>query len=60
MVTRHERERLMAEALWQAFWHNELDELAGAISSHKVDGNDHPVFANTAKNLVRRLEDATI
>lgn len=44
-------------ALWSAFYHMELDEIAGAIVNKTIDGNDHPAFRKLAEDLLSRMEN---
>lgn len=46
----------LAAALWQAYYHNELDKFAQLIWSGKPEGNDHPCFLTAAKAIMRRIE----
>jgi hypothetical protein len=57
MKALQERERLMTEALWQAYYHGELDDLDMSLHHHTIDGNDHPVLRKTAKAIVKRLQE---
>lgn len=45
----------LADALWQAYYHNDLDDLASDIHFHTIDGNDSPIFHETARAIIRRL-----
>lgn len=45
----------MVQALWEAYYHNELDEIASAIEDNEIDGNDHPALKLTAEKLLNRL-----
>lgn len=60
MMTRQERERLMTEALWQAFYHGELDELARCVLTCGIDGNDHPALRKAGRQLAQRLQGCSL
>lgn len=49
----------LQEALWQAYYHNELEELGMALFFQNIDGNDHPVLELTAERLFERIKDET-
>lgn len=46
----------LKEAIWQAYYHMELEELGKALFFATIDGNDHEVIKVTADNLFKRLQ----
>lgn len=46
---------MLREAIWEAYFHNELDEIAGYIEAHYIDGNDHPLLTKAAQSIYDRL-----
>lgn len=48
-------EEQLLEALWQAYYHNELDHLGDSIEGSMIDGNDHPALKEAAHAIFERL-----
>lgn len=47
----------LQNALWQAYYHGELDSLALAIADKRIDGNDHICLEGAAIHLLERIKD---
>lgn len=48
--------RLVQEALWQAYYHNELNDLAKAVQDGAITSNDDSKLYNAAEAIVNRIE----